>query len=346
MKTEELTRQTSRKLWACLCGKTLFFFNDKRDSDYVEKLDLSGFLSIADDGSQDRNLDAARINLQMKDGITKFTAPSAEARELWKGYIHSVAELSVPSSLNLLPGQILALKMAVEEEKERTQSAPLPPIPNPNPYIRLKADMPACYHNVTRMEAELLLEREAKRGNLLLRPREGNSFAVTTRQDHDGSVFKHYIVSRKYEGGFVIEVDDPVFCATLHDVINHMVTRTEGVLIPLTMEKIYDRRISFVWSDRENGEKSIQEVPVNPVPPAVPPKPVPRIPSPEPAPTPAPAPEQDEMESIYLNFTLEQKEKEAEDSSEVTLQRKSHTLNQTILDAVKMFSLFLPRDLK
>lgn len=45
----------------------------------------------------------------------------------------------------------------------------------------------SCYHSVSRLEAELLLEREAKRGNLLLRPgSNGNSFAVTTRQDLEG----------------------------------------------------------------------------------------------------------------------------------------------------------------
>lgn len=44
-----------------------------------------------------------------------------------------------------------------------------------------------CYHNVTRLEAMLLLERESKKGNMLLRPgSSGNSFAVTTRQDMDG----------------------------------------------------------------------------------------------------------------------------------------------------------------
>lgn len=44
-----------------------------------------------------------------------------------------------------------------------------------------------CYHNVSRLEAMLLLERESKKGNMLLRPgSNGNSFAVTTRQDMDG----------------------------------------------------------------------------------------------------------------------------------------------------------------
>ncbi|KAG7233961.1 hypothetical protein INR49_028675, partial [Caranx melampygus] len=185
--------KTSRKLWACLCGDALFFYNDKRDTNYIEKLDLKGLMSVTDDSSQDRNLDAARLTLTMKDGNIKFTIPTAEARELWKGFILSVWELSVPSSLNLLPGQIHMLREAVEKEKERKKNLTTPD-DDSNPYVTLKADMPHCYHKVSRLEAELLLEKEAKRGNLILRPSNGN-FAITTRQDLDGSVFKHYRVN-------------------------------------------------------------------------------------------------------------------------------------------------------
>ncbi|XP_030288995.1 signal-transducing adaptor protein 1-like [Sparus aurata] len=291
--------KTSRKLWTCLCGNNLFFFNEKRDMDYVEKLDLKELISLTDDNSQDRNLDAARLNMQMKEGNIKFTVPSAEARELWKGFIYSVTELSVPSSLNLLPGQIQMLKEAVEREKERlkTTTPPPPAATNSSPYISLIADMPVCYYNLTRMEAELLLDREAKRGNLLLRPGGGgNNFAVTTRQDLDGSIFKHYRVSRKPEGGFNIDVDNPVPCATLHDVINYLVEKTDGVLIPLIIEEQYEKNISFIRSDNENGEKSVQQAPSNLVPPALPPKPgAQREPTPEPVPT------SSEEEAIYLN---------------------------------------------
>lgn len=88
-------------------------------------------------------------------------------------------------------------------------------------------------------------------------------------------------------------------CATLHDVISFLVDKTEGVLIPLIIEEAYEKSIcthrpaslaccgtrarlligsiclpsAFVRSDRENGEKSVQQAPVIPVPPVVPPKP-------------------------------------------------------------------------
>lgn len=297
--------KTSRKLWTCLCGNTLFFFNDKKDSDYIETIDLRNLVSITDDSSQDRNLEAARLNLQLKDGNIKFTVPSAEARELWKGFINSVCELSVPSSLNLLPGQIHMLKEAVEQEKERLKAAPpcTAAASGCSPYVSLEADMPGCYHNVSRYEAELLLEKEAEKGNLLLRPgRSGSSFAITTRQDLDGSVFKHYRVTRKPEGGFIIDLNDPIPCATLHDVVSYLVENTDGVLIPLIIEEPYDKSISFIRADNENGETSIESIQVatSKPPPDVPPKPVGlKLPRPEPAPVPV------DEEPIYMNANPE-----------------------------------------
>lgn len=40
---------------------------------YIETLDLTNMISITDDNSPDRNLDASRLNLQMMDGNIKFT---------------------------------------------------------------------------------------------------------------------------------------------------------------------------------------------------------------------------------------------------------------------------------
>lgn len=42
----------------------------------MEKLDLTSFVSLKDDCSRDRNLEAARLILQMKDGETKLTVSS------------------------------------------------------------------------------------------------------------------------------------------------------------------------------------------------------------------------------------------------------------------------------
>ncbi|KAM4549291.1 signal-transducing adaptor protein 1-like [Odontesthes bonariensis] len=303
--------KTSRKLWTCLCGNTIFFFNDMRDTEYIEKLDLSDFISVTDDRRPDRNLDAAKFNLLMKEGNIKLSAPNAETRELWKGYIHAVAELSVPSSLNLLPGQIQTLREAVTREKDRTRSSSVSTVTECSPYIIPLADMPACYHRVSRVEAELLLEREAKRGNLLLRPgSDGSSFAITTKQDLEGAIIKHYRVTHAHGGGFIIDVENPILCPTLHDVIVFLTESTNGSLIPLNIEQPYEMNISFISSDNESGEKTQQALPKS-APPTVPPKPVShKIAYPEPDHAPV-------EEDLSWNDKLKKEENESDDSCAV-----------------------------
>ncbi|XP_036435491.1 signal-transducing adaptor protein 2b isoform X2 [Colossoma macropomum] len=265
--------KTAQKLWTSLCGNSLFFFNSSKDSDYVEKLDLSDFVSLIDDSSQDRSLEAGRLQLHLKGRDFHLTAPSLEARELWKGFIFSVVELAVPTSLNLLPGQIHMLREVVEKEKLRRKPLPSPPasahatitVPSNNApaalhniYVTTLSEMPACYQLVSRAEAELVLERNQEKGNLLLRPgRDGSSFAVSTRQDLDGPVYRHYRVTRRHEGGFDIAVENPIQCETLHDVINCLVEKTGGTLKPLTLEGAYEKNITFVDKNRESGERSL-----------------------------------------------------------------------------------------
>ncbi|KAM4740017.1 signal-transducing adaptor protein 1-like [Anableps anableps] len=250
--------KTPRKLWTCLCGNTFFFFNKKRDNDYFEKLDLCGLISVTDDSNPDPNLDSARFNVQMTKGNIKFTAPNAESRELWKGFIYSVAKLEVPVSLNLLPGQIHILRETIQKEKKRLANC----APIPSPPTTVKTEMPACYYEVPRLEAELLLEREAKKGNLLLRPgKDGHSFAISTKQDLDGPIFRHYRILTKKEGGLYIDVNKPVHFDTLHDVVTYFMEKTEGSLTPLNIEGQYDKNISFIASDNENGERTQQPLP-------------------------------------------------------------------------------------
>ncbi|XP_069042259.1 signal-transducing adaptor protein 1 isoform X2 [Lepisosteus oculatus] len=262
--------KTNRRFWTCLCGDTLFFYNNSKDSTYVEKLELSGFVSLTDDSSRDKNLEAGRLSLRMRDGEIKLTVPSLEARELWKGFIHSVVKLSVPSSLILLPGQLHMLHEVVEKETARRQVKPL----SPSLYIDVLGDMPACFLQVSRTEAEVLLERHPSCGSLLLRPRRsGTSFAATTRQELDGSaVIKHYRVTKREQGGFLIDVENPIQCATLHDVVGTLIQKTAGTLRPFVPEEAY--------------EESISDCPFFTVPWAR---------------TPSPDPESDSDESLYLN---------------------------------------------
>ncbi|XP_056319792.1 signal-transducing adaptor protein 2b isoform X3 [Danio aesculapii] len=259
LEKKSIKDKMGRKLWTSLCGDSLFFFNSSKDSVYIEKLELSDLNSVSDDGSRERNLDAAGFTLHMKKEDVRMIAPSLEARELWKGYMLSIAKLSVPVSLNLLPGQIHVMREIIEKEKirQRLPSAS-PPEQSFDPYVCVLPDMPMCFHKVSRVEAEILLDRNPNDGNLLLRPaQDGTSFSLTTRQEVNGrSIFKHYRVFRRPEGGFVIDLDSPINCATLHDVVNKMVEKTGGVLVPLHMEKHYDQVLVYLEKNEENGELS------------------------------------------------------------------------------------------
>ncbi|KAI2661781.1 Signal-transducing adaptor protein 2 [Labeo rohita] len=296
------------------------FLEKKKIKDkYVEKLELSDLVTVTDDSGRDRNLDAASFTLHMKNEDIKMTAPNLETRELWKGYLLSVSKLSVPGSLNLLPGQIHSMKEIIEKEKIRQRLLSSPPSSSSSDYYITVQ----CYHNVSRVEAEFLLERNADRGNLLLRPgRDGTSFALTTRQDVNGPVFRHYRVSRRHEGGFTIALEAPITCETLHDVVNCMLEKTNGVLVPLLMEDFYAKCITFAETDKENGERSVQCSKSSS--PVLPPKPAfldsddengetivccPQVPSPTPpVPPPKPVPrnqrsssDTNTRERIYLN---------------------------------------------
>ncbi|XP_072220450.1 signal-transducing adaptor protein 2a [Leuresthes tenuis] len=267
--------KASRRLWACLCGNSLYFFSNAKDTHYVEKLDLNGFVSLKDDCSRDRNLEAARLILRMKDGETKLTAPNLESRELWKGFLYSVTDLNVPSCLTLLPGQLQMLREVVDKERSRRRTrnpSRAPPSPLSVPLV---GEIPACFRPVSRTEAEVLLERHPDCGNMLLRPgRDGCSLAVTTRQDLNGSVFRHYRVTQRDQGGYIIDVENPIPCATLHEVIDALVEKTAGTLQPFLLEEPYEENITYVSANDENGEKILHTAPSSPLPkaPALPPK--------------------------------------------------------------------------
>ncbi|CAJ1072023.1 signal-transducing adaptor protein 2a [Xyrichtys novacula] len=267
--------KASRRLWTCLCGNSLYFFNNAKDAHYVEKLDLGGFVSLKDDCSRDRNLEAARLILRMKDGETKLTAPNLESRELWKGFLYSVIDLNVPSCLTLLPGQLQMLKEVVDKERSRRRTR-TPTRAPPSPLsVPLVGEIPPCFRPVSRTEAEVLLERHPDCGNMLLRPgRDGCSLAVTTRQDLNGSVFRHYRVTQRDQGGYVIDVENPIPCATLHDVIDALVEKTAGTLQPFLLEEPYEENITYVSANDENGERILHTAPTSPLPkaPALPPK--------------------------------------------------------------------------
>ncbi|XP_035888099.1 signal-transducing adaptor protein 2 isoform X4 [Phyllostomus discolor] len=272
--------QNYKKFWAGLQGLTLYFYNSNRDSQHVEKLDLGAFVKFTDEGPRGSSSDPGiYFNLVLRNQEIKFKVDSLESREMWKGFILTVVELRVPYNLTLLPGHLYMMAEVLAKEE-----------------VRRTLEMPSCFLKVSRLEAQLLLERYPECGNLLLRPSGdgANGVSVTTRQTLNGTpVVRHYKVKR--EGPkYVIDVEEPFSCASLQAVVDYFVLQTNKTLVPFLLDEDYEKVLGYVDADKENGES----VWVAPSVPAVPcPDPASRACGPKPSP-PAPimpVPSQDKL---------------------------------------------------
>ncbi|XP_046541668.1 signal-transducing adaptor protein 2 isoform X3 [Equus quagga] len=219
--------QDYRKFWAGLRGLTLYFYKSNRDSQHVEKLDLGTFVKFMDEApwgsAQDPGI---HFSLVLRNQEVKFKVESLESREMWKGFILTVLELRVPSNLTLLPGHLYMMAEALAKEEARRA-----------------LEVPSCFMKVSRVEAQLLLERYPECGNLLLRP-SGDGAAgvsVTTRQMLNGTpVIRHYKV--KHEGPkYVIDVEEPFSCASLDAVVDYFVSNTKKALVPFLLDDDYEK---------------------------------------------------------------------------------------------------------
>ncbi|XP_078054269.1 signal-transducing adaptor protein 2b [Mustelus asterias] len=256
----ESKSQTYKRYWTVLRGNELLFQVTSRDPMYIEKICLDDLVCVT---NEDRLEDsqASNLILKLKHGDVRLKADSLESREQWKGFIHTAAKLEIPD-LALLPGQIQRLKEVMEEElKQRRKSAP-PPLPSrsktPEPienYYDDVENVPSCYHKITRVEAEIMLERNMEYGNMLMRPgRDNESFAITTRQMfNNNALVKHYRI-RCADNGYIIEVDNGVLCCSQQEVIDYFVKCTNGVLKPLERCMDYEDNLSYVKEDVESGE--------------------------------------------------------------------------------------------
>ncbi|XP_045687199.1 signal-transducing adaptor protein 2 isoform X1 [Phyllostomus hastatus] len=271
--------QNYKKFWAGLQGLTLYFYNSNRDSQHVEKLDLGAFVKFTDEGPRGSSSDPGiYFNLVLRNQEIKFKVDSLESREMWKGFILTVVELRVPYNLTLLPGHLYMMAEVLAKEE-----------------VRRTLEMPSCFLKVSRLEAQLLLERYPECGNLLLRPSGdgANGVSVTTRQTLNGTpVVRHYKVKR--EGPkYVIDVEEPFSCASLQAVVDYFVLQTNKTLVPFLLDEDYEKVLGYVDADKENGES----VWVAPSVPAVPcPDPVSRSCGPKQSPAPImPVPSQDKL---------------------------------------------------
>ncbi|XP_067590249.1 signal-transducing adaptor protein 2 isoform X7 [Pseudorca crassidens] len=229
-----------KKFWAGLQGLTLYFYNSNRDSQHMEKLDLGMFVKLTDEApwgsSHDRG---THFCLVLRNQEIKFKVESLESREMWKGFILMVVELRVPSNLNLLPGHLYMMAEVLAKEEARRA-----------------LEMPSCFLKVSRLEAQLLLERHPECGNLLLRPSGDGAggVSVSTLQTLNGTpVVRHYRVKR--EGPkYVIDVEEPFSCTSLDAVVNYFVSHSNKQLMPFLLDDDYEKVIGYVEADKENGE--------------------------------------------------------------------------------------------
>ncbi|XP_068836494.1 signal-transducing adaptor protein 2 isoform X2 [Capricornis sumatraensis] len=239
-----------KKFWAGLQGLTLYFYNSNRDTKHVEKLDLGGFVKLTDEAPWGNSHDpSTHFCLVLRNQEIKFKVESLESREMWKGFILTVVELRVPSNLTLLPGHLYMMSEALAKEEARRA-----------------LEMPSCFLKVSRLEAQLLLERYPECGNLLLRPSGDGTggVSVTTLQTLNGKpVVRHYKVKR--EGAkYVIDVEEPFSCTSLEAVVNYFVSHTNKALVPFLLDEDYEKVIGP--TPPKDGPKQLPPTSIMPAP--------------------------------------------------------------------------------
>ncbi|NWS91101.1 STAP2 protein, partial [Toxostoma redivivum] len=208
--------QGYQRVWAGLRGLKLSFYRSPQEQEPLEVLDLGELVTAQAEGGA--------LVLRLRGQEVTMKVESRETQEMWRGFILTVTKMRMPPDLALLPGQNVQLLEALREERQRRGTAVSPASPV----------VPGCFFEVTRAEAERLLEQSAGRGNLLLRPGgHGQGLSVTTRQELDGTaLLRHYKVKREAQG-YVIDVETPHRCSSLADVVQFFVRRSKGSLQPL-----------------------------------------------------------------------------------------------------------------
>ncbi|KAA8588874.1 hypothetical protein FQN60_010219, partial [Etheostoma spectabile] len=213
-----------KKYYGELRGATLFLYKDDTQDTYTEKLDLEKLTSMELDSPYQRKAPTI-FTLTLHTEVVQLKMDNSDTGEEWRGYILTVVKKKIPSKLQLLPGQMLLLQEALDQERKRKPPIarpPLPPrpsfLPSPSasPFRPLpkekpshnSPDIPACFYSVTRQEAEQMLEANPENGGIILRPSTlANNYALTLRQlTPSGPVMKNYRVAST-NSGFVIELD-------------------------------------------------------------------------------------------------------------------------------------------
>ncbi|XP_053559122.1 signal-transducing adaptor protein 2 [Bombina bombina] len=281
---KDLNDKVYKKLWVGLQGNCLCFYSNHKDLRRVDCLSLDEYVSLKEPPSNFGVHSSSEFlfSLRLKQREVQLKAESLESREMWRAYIITMTELSIPTSLTLLPGPLLALREALEKEKNRRAREEKG---NKAQKETEDGDKPSCYCRVSRMEAENLLKQNPDCGSLLLRPGGSpNAVSVTTcQQNHGNFVIKHYKVVQQADG-CVIQVEPQVFCHSLEHVVSHFVKSSHNALVPFEKLNEYENQIGVLEVNKEDGEVTMRYLPECPAkisPKYKAPPPLPRTPIPQ-----------------------------------------------------------------
>nr|XP_015801384.2 signal-transducing adaptor protein 1 isoform X1 [Nothobranchius furzeri] len=227
-----------------LRGESLFLYKDDTQDTYSERLELAQLKSMELDSPYQKKMPTIfTLNLPTEEVHLKMD--NADTGEEWRGYILTVVNREIPAKLQLLPGQMIKLGEVLVQENCRNPKLTRPPLP-PRP-MHLKpqsSQMPSCFLDVTRQEAEKMLEANLENGSIILRPSAmPKNYALTLRQKTSrGPVLKNYRVTST-KSGFVIELETPVTVPSLNDVLKFFLEKTEYRLCPYVDSQPYDTHI-------------------------------------------------------------------------------------------------------
>nr|XP_040148282.1 signal-transducing adaptor protein 1 isoform X2 [Ictidomys tridecemlineatus] len=209
--------QEYKRYWTELRGTTLFFYTDKKNTIYVDKLDIIDLTCLTDQNSTEKN--CAKFTLVLPKEEVQLKTENTESGEEWRGFILTVTELSVPQHVSLLPGQVIRLHEVLEREKKRrieTQQVPNTSLEKEKEsiedYVDVLNPMPVCFYTVSRKEATEMLEKNPSLGNMILRPgSDSRNYSITIRQEIDMPRIKHYKVM-SIGKNYTIELEKPAHC--------------------------------------------------------------------------------------------------------------------------------------
>ncbi|XP_003801019.1 LOW QUALITY PROTEIN: signal-transducing adaptor protein 1 [Otolemur garnettii] len=228
--------QEYKQYWTELRGTTLFFYTDKKSTIYLDKLDLIDLTHLTDHSSTEKN--CAKLTLVLPKEEVQLKTENTESGEVWRGFILTITELSVPQHMSLLPGQVIRLHEVLEREKKRRTEAEQQLLSTSVDKEKEPAEddvldlMPVCFYAVSRKEATEMLEKNPSLGNMILRPgSDHRNYSITIRQEIDKPRIKHYKVT-SIGKNYTIELEKPVTLPNLFSIIDYFVKETGGNLRP------------------------------------------------------------------------------------------------------------------